>query len=110
MTVASFPGAIVRALLIKQLNSDQWHVIVQGAEVPAGSLEGRATGAVSFASAATDAVEMADLTGLPVLIAPYQEPTRPLGVAQSNRAAWRLRYHRSSSLDHILFGVIGGQP
>lgn len=110
MTVAPFPEVIVRALLIEQLNSDQWHVVIHGADVLAGSLEGRGTGAVSFASAATDAVEMADVTGLPVLVAPYQEPVRPLGVVQSNRAAWRLRYHRSSSLDHILYGAIGGRP
>ncbi len=109
MTVATFPNVIVRALVVEQLNADQWHVVVQGAEVPYGSLESRGTGVASFAAAAGDAVELAELTGLPVLIAGYNEAVRPLNAFPSDKAFWRQRYRRRSSLDHILYGSIGGE-
>lgn len=108
MTVAAFPNVIVRALVVEQLNADQWHVIVQGAEVPCGSLESRGTGVKSFAAAAGDAVELAELTGLPVLVAGYQEAVRPLNALPSDKAFWRQRYRSRSSLDHILYGSTGG--
>lgn len=109
MTVAILPNVIVRALVIEQLNADQWHVVVQGAEVPRGSLESRGTGVTSFAVAAGDAVDLAELTGLPVLVAGYQEAVRPLNAFPSDKAFWRQRYRSRSSLDHILYGSIGGE-
>lgn len=107
MSVLSFPNVVVRALVIEQLNQDQWHVLIQGADVPQGSFESRGTGVASFAGAASDAVELAELTGLPVLVAGYQEPVRPLNSVAPSRAFWRQRFRRRSSLDHLMYGSGG---
>lgn len=109
MTVVPFPNVIVRALVIEQLNQDQWHVLVQGADVPRDSFESRGTGVASFAGAACDAIEIAEMTGLPVLVAKYREPIKPLSSIAPSKAFWRQRFHRRSSLDHVMYGSVGGE-
>jgi hypothetical protein len=106
-SLCTFPGEIVRAIVIEQLNLDQWHATVQGEEVPGGSLESAGTGVGSFASTASRAVDVADLTGLPVMVARYNDVPKPLGHFEPSRAFWHQRFRGRSDLDHILYGSYG---
>lgn len=105
-----FPGVVVRAIVIEQLNPDQWHATVQGNDVPYGSLEALDTGVGSFASAASRAVDIADLTGLPVMVARHNCATEPLANFEPARAFWHQRFCGRSDLDHILYGSYRGDP
>ncbi len=105
--LCEFPGATVRAIVIEQLNADQWHATLQGDDVPPGSLEAIGTGVASFASTASRAVDVADLTGLPVMVAAYNEVVRPLCNFEPTRAFWHQRFRGRSDLDHILYGSFG---
>lgn len=105
--LCTFPGEIVRAIVIEQLNPDQWHATVQGDEVPRGSLEAAGTAVGSFASTASRAVDVADLTGLPVMVARYNDVPKPLGHFEPSRAFWHQRFRGRSDLDHILYGSYG---
>ena len=108
--VAIFPGPIFRAIVVEQLNRDQWHVVLQGQDVSADALEGQPGGVASFAGAVADAIHTADYTGLPVLIAPYQQETRPLASPPSSPAFWHHRFRRSMGLDDLMYGpaMFGG--
>lgn len=110
MRIGTFPPVIARALVIGQINPDQWHVVLRGNGAPTGSLEGQAGGVASFAGAVSYAVEVADMTGLPVLVEPYQQPAQPLASPPSSRAFWHQRFQRSTSLDHLMYGpaMFGG--
>lgn len=103
----TFPGGVVRAIVIEQLNADQWHAMVQGDDVPPESLEAIGTGVSSYASTTSRAVDVADLTGLPVMVAPYNGAVRPLGNFDPSRAFWHQRFRGRSDLDHILYGSCG---
>ena len=104
MRIGTFPPIIARALVIEQLNPDQWHVVLRGDAAPAGSLEGQGGGVASFAGAVSYAVDVADMTGLPVLVEPYQQPAQPLASPPSSRAFWHQRFRRSMGLDDIMYG------
>jgi hypothetical protein len=106
-SLCAFPGSVVRAIVIEQLNADQWHATLRGDDVPLGSLELMGTGVASFASTASRAVDVADLTGLPVMVAPYKGAVRPLGNFDPSRAFWHQRFRGRSDLDHILYGSCG---
>lgn len=106
-SLCAFPGSVVRAIVIEQLNLDQWHATVQGGEVPNGSVEAAGTGVGSFATTASRAVDVADLTGLPVMIVRYNEAAEPLGHFEPSRAFWHQRFRGRSDLDHILYGSYG---
>lgn len=106
-SLCAFPGSVVRAIVIEQLNPHQWHATVQGGDVPPGSLEAVGTGVGSFASTASRAVDVADLTGLPVMVAPHNAAAQPLGHFEPSRAFWHQRFRGRSDLDHILYGSYG---
>jgi hypothetical protein len=106
-SLRTFPGSVVRAIVIEQLNPDQWHATVQGGEVPCGSLEAAGTGVGSFASTTSRAVDVANLTGLPVMVARYNEAVEPLGAFEPSRAFWHQRFRGRSDLDRILYGSYG---
>lgn len=106
-SLCTFPGNVVRAIVIEQLTADQWHATVHGDNVPPGSLEAIGTGVSSFASVTSRAVDVADLTGLPVLVAAYNERARPLDNFEPSRAFWHQRFRGRSDLDHILYGTFG---
>ncbi|HEX8447675.1 MAG TPA: hypothetical protein VF649_13805 [Sphingomonas sp.] len=110
MKIDSFPHIIARALVVEQLNPDQWHVALRGDEAPAESLEGLASGVASFAGAMSYAIEVADTTGLPVLVEPHQRPATPIPYPPSSPAFWHHRFRRSMGLDDILYGpaMFGG--
>ena len=99
--VAIFPGPIVRAIVVQQLNARQWHAVLRG-DAPAGSLEAQAGGVHPFKRAVKEAIQTADMTGLPVLVEPYQQPAKPLEYAGSSRATWRHRFRYGSELDRLL--------
>lgn len=106
-SLCTFPGSIVRAIVIEQLNPDQWHASVRGNEVPSGSLEAAGTGVGSFASTASRAVDVADLTGLPVMVARHNQAAEPLEAFEPSRAFWHQRFRGRTDLDHILYGSYG---
>ncbi len=106
--LATLPGIMVRAIVIEQLNPDQWHATLQGAGAPAGSLEAMGTGVASFAETASRAADVADLTGLPVMVRAYQDELKPLANFEPSRAFWHQRFRGRSGLDHILYGSFEG--
>lgn len=99
--VIAFNHPPVRALVVEQLNAEQWHVVCKGAAVPEGSWEDRWTGVAPFAMAAADALDKAECIGLPVYVEPYQQGLAPLSsIAPPARFARRLRVR--STLDEIM--------
>lgn len=78
MNVIPLRRWVARAIVVEQLNEDQWHAVTKGWPVPEDSLEGRAGGVNDFATAVADALLSAELTGLPVMVEAYQDSPRPL--------------------------------
>lgn len=78
MNVVPLRRWVARAIVVEQLNADQWHAVTKGWPVPENSLEGRACGVNDFATAVADALLSAELTGLPVMVEAYQDALRPL--------------------------------
>lgn len=68
--VTSLARSVARALVVQQLNRDQWHATLRGWDVPPGSIEGRSHGVHDFETALVDAMTIAELTGLPVVLEP----------------------------------------
>jgi len=79
---------VARAIVVEQLNAEQWHAVLKGHDVPAGSLEGRAGGVSSFETVVSDALDRAELTGLPVLVEAYHDVPRGLSEV-IDLAAWQ---------------------
>lgn len=100
--VIPFTGPATRAIVIVQLNAAQWHHTTHGRDVPAGSFESRNSGVNDFRQVVADALEVAECTGLPVMVHAYQDAVRPLhefGPPSSFR-----RYRRPRQTLSELFG------
>lgn len=69
---------IVRAIVVEQLNADQWHAVACGWPVPAGSWESHASGVNIYDLVVADALSMAECTGLPVLVQAHLDAPRAL--------------------------------
>ena len=69
---------VARAIVVEQLNPDQWHAVTRGWAVAEGSWEDRGSGVNDFNTVVADALEKAECTGLPVLVHAYQDTVRPL--------------------------------
>jgi hypothetical protein len=96
-------ASIVRAIVVEQLNPEQWHATPQGLALPPGAFGSGGSGVADYATAISDALYIADTTGLPVLVDAYGEPTRPLcEVMHVAPADTRPPRNRRLTLDEIL--------
>ncbi len=76
--VVALNSSIARALVVEQLNPDQWHTTPQGWALPEGAIGSRGSAVCDYAEAVSYALSVADVTGLPVLVDAYGEPRRAL--------------------------------
>lgn len=76
--VIAFTGGTTRAIVVEQLNTEQWHYHTAGLSVPEGSFEALAGGVSDFGRVVADALEVAECTGLPVMVQAYQDVLQPL--------------------------------
>jgi len=65
-----------RALVVEQLNEEQWHVVAGGAPMRGRAPEGAPSGVTDRFGALCDAMNRSRLYGLPVIIAPLDAPRR----------------------------------
>lgn len=95
--------SIARALVVEQLNPDQWHTTPQGLGLPEGAIGSRGSRVSGYAQAVSYALSVADVTGLPVLVDAYGEPRRALCEVQ-HVAPYTARapFNRRQTLDEIL--------
>ncbi|MCD2324982.1 hypothetical protein LQ953_13240 [Sphingomonas sp. IC-56] len=92
-----------RALIVEQLNPDQWHVVRQGWPVPRNSLEGMPGGVLSFNGALADALDRSVLTGIPVLVQPLnRRPRRLMPQERARRFRRIVRSQARPTLDQIM--------
>ncbi|MEG3178186.1 hypothetical protein U1872_18240 [Sphingomonas sp. RB3P16] len=101
--IARLKPSIARALVVEQLNPDQWHTVPQGWALPEGAIGGNGSGVCGYAEAVSYALSVADVTGLPVLVDAYGEPRRALCEVQ-HVAPYTTRppFNRRQTLDEIL--------
>lgn len=101
--VGSAGSILKRALIVEQLNPDQWHVVRQGWPVPRNSLEGSPGGVSSFNGALADALDRSVLTGMPVLVQPLnRRPRRLLPQERTRRVRRVVRPQARPTLGEIM--------
>lgn len=69
---------VARAIVVEQLNNDQWHTVPRGWPLPEGEFGSAGSGVCDYEDAVADALSVAEVTGLPVLVDAYGEPLRAL--------------------------------